>query len=53
MDPPRNSARARWGDIAHDSIVIHALLQATGAVFHWFRDAHDAVHDRRAGASRP
>jgi hypothetical protein len=48
----RNSARACWGDIAHDSIVTHTLLQATGGFFHWFWNAHDTAHGRPAGASR-
>ena len=48
----RNSARACWGDIEHDSIVTHTLLRATGGFFHWFWNAHDTAHGRPAGASR-
>lgn len=48
----RNSARACWGDIAHDSIVTHTLLQPAGGFFHWFWNANDTTHGRPAGAYR-
>ncbi len=32
----RNSARACWGDIEHNSIVTHTLLQPDGAFYYWY-----------------
>lgn len=48
----RNSARACWGDVAHDRITTHTLLQATGGFFHWFWNAADTAHGRPAGDAR-
>lgn len=49
----RNSARACWGDIEHDAVTTHTLLQVTGGFFYWYWNAHDTGHGRPAGASNP
>lgn len=41
----RNSARACWGNIEHDSVQTHTLLQATGGFFYWFWNAKDTGHN--------
>lgn len=48
----RNSARACWGNIEHDSVTTHTLLQATGGYFHWYWNADDTAHGRPPGAPR-
>jgi hypothetical protein len=48
----RNSARACWGNIAHDTVTTHTLLQATGGFFHWYWNADDTGHGRPAGTPR-
>lgn len=48
----RNSARACWGDLAHDRVTTHTLLQATGGFFHWYWNADDTGHGRPAGTPR-
>lgn len=48
----RNSARAAWGDIAHDSVTTHTLLQAKGGYFYWYWNAEDTGHGRPPGAPR-
>ncbi|MGL6290520.1 MAG: hypothetical protein ACRC2H_07540 [Silanimonas sp.] len=48
----RNSARACWGDIEHDAVTTHTLLQATGGFFHWYWNAEDTAHSRPPGAPR-
>ena len=40
----RNSARACWGNIDHNSVVTHTLLQATGAFYYWYWNAMPTVH---------
>lgn len=42
----RNSARACWGNIEHDTILTHTLLQPTGGFFHWYWNARDTAHSR-------
>jgi hypothetical protein len=48
----RNSARACWGDITHDSVTTHTLLQVTGGFFYWYWNADDTGHGRPPGAPR-
>lgn len=40
----RNSARACWGDIEHDTLLTHTLLQTTGGFFYWYWNAKDTAH---------
>lgn len=42
----RNSARACWGSIAHDSIQTHTLLQLKDGYFYWYWNAMDTDHGR-------
>lgn len=42
----RNSARACWGDIEHDTLCTHTLLQLQGGFFHWYWNAQDTAHGR-------
>ncbi|MDE2306820.1 MAG: hypothetical protein KGJ97_00860 [Xanthomonadaceae bacterium] len=42
----RNSARACWGDIVHDAILTHTLLQTSGGFFYWYWNARDTAHSR-------
>lgn len=42
----RNSARACWGDIEHDSVQTHTLLQLEHGYFYWYWNALDTSHGR-------
>lgn len=40
----RNSAHACWGDIHHNSITTHTLLQVDNGYFYWFWNANPTIH---------
>lgn len=40
----RNSARACWGNIEHETVMTNTLLQETGGFFYWFWNAKPTVH---------